>query len=97
MPFDPGALAPGQDGHRSQFRAVVRNDHRGTAALGDHHIQFPDDALAGKGGVGNERQAFPRVIVDHGQNAEPPPVRIPTHSVGCSDNIRSVIPGYPVT
>jgi hypothetical protein len=24
-------------------------------------------------------------------------VRIPTHSVGCSDNIRSVIPGYPVT
>jgi hypothetical protein len=24
-------------------------------------------------------------------------VRIPTHPVGCSDNIRSVIPGYPVT
>ena len=24
-------------------------------------------------------------------------LRIPTHSVGCSDNIRSVIPGYPVT
>ena len=26
-----------------------------------------------------------------------PWLRIPTHSVGCSDNIRSVIPGYPVT
>jgi len=26
-----------------------------------------------------------------------PNMRIPTHSVGCSDNIRSVIPGYPVT
>ena len=24
-------------------------------------------------------------------------LRIPTHPVGCSDNIRSVIPGYPVT
>jgi hypothetical protein len=24
-------------------------------------------------------------------------VRIPTHPVSCSDNIRSVIPGYPVT
>jgi len=27
----------------------------------------------------------------------PSPVRIPTHPVGSSDNIRSVIPGYPVT
>jgi len=26
-----------------------------------------------------------------------PEVRIPTHPVGSSDNIRSVIPGYPVT
>jgi hypothetical protein len=24
-------------------------------------------------------------------------LRIPTHPVGCSDNIRSVIPEYPVT
>jgi len=24
-------------------------------------------------------------------------LRIPTHPVGCSDNIRSVIPGYPVS
>ena len=24
-------------------------------------------------------------------------LRIPTHSVGCSDSIRSVIPEYPVT
>jgi transposase len=24
-------------------------------------------------------------------------LRIPTHPVSCSDNIRSVIPGYPVT
>ena len=31
------------------------------------------------------------------RTAYPLGLHIPTHPVGCSDNIRSVIPGYPVT
>lgn len=45
MPFDPGALAPGQDRHGGQLRAIVADHHGGTASPGDHGVELANDAM----------------------------------------------------
>lgn len=42
------------------------------AACGKHAIQLPRNPGSGQRRVGHQRQAFPREVVDHAQDAEPP-------------------------
>jgi hypothetical protein len=50
------------------------------------------DMLGSEAQLRSKRDLIEQFIEQH-----MPKVRIPTYPVGCSDNIRSVIPGYPVT
>ena len=46
----------------------------GPTALADDGVQFAGDAPARDRGVGHQRQALARAVVDHGQDAEAPAV-----------------------
>lgn len=67
-------LTPSEDSHRCQFGAVVGDDCVWPAVPGDYGIQFAHDTGAGERRVGDERQALPCVVGDHGQDAEAPPI-----------------------
>jgi hypothetical protein len=73
MPFDAGAIRPSQDG-TGEFAAIVAGHHRGLAPVDRQPVQFPRHAGAGERGVGHQRQALARAIVDNGQDAEAAPV-----------------------
>jgi len=45
-------------------------DRRRSAAPADDGVQFTHDAQARQRGVGDQRQALPRVVIDHGQHPE---------------------------
>ena len=59
---------------RGQLGAVVADDRRRLAALGDEPVQFARHPHPGQRGVGDQRQAFPRAVVDHRQDPEAPAV-----------------------
>lgn len=52
----------------------VRDDRARPAAAGDDGVQFPDDAGARQRRIRDQCQAFPREVVDDGQNPEPPTI-----------------------
>jgi len=72
MPLDPSILAPGQDGVTGQFGTIVAGHRaRQPATFGDG-AQFTNDPPALQRRVDDTGQAFPAVIVDDVQHAEPP-------------------------
>lgn len=70
VPFDIGLLAPPQDRHGGQLSAVVGDDRVRPAAPADDGIHLAHDTKSQPRGVGDQRQALPRVVVDHGQHPE---------------------------
>ncbi len=46
MPFDIPVAPPLEDGMAGQFRAVVRDDHAGSATPPDKRVQFAGNTLA---------------------------------------------------
>ena len=71
VPGDAGFILPFEDGATGQFAAIVRDDGFRPAIEPDAPIEFPHDACTGDRRVGNQRQAFPCVIVDYAEHAEP--------------------------
>ena len=63
---EPGPL---QDGVRGQLGAVVAYDRLGLAAFSEEPIELASDPDAGDRGVGHQRQAFARAVVDHDEDA----------------------------
>jgi hypothetical protein len=72
MPLDPVLGAPGENGIRSQFRAVFGNNHPRLAAPLDQGCQCPGNPLARHRGVGDRRQALPCHIFDDVQDLKAP-------------------------
>lgn len=70
VPFDTVILLPSKDRSRGQLSAVVADDHARTAAALDEPIELASDPDAGQRVVGDEGQAFPAEVVDHGEDAE---------------------------
>ena len=70
VPADAALVGPVQHGVGGQLGAVVRDDRRRLCSAGDDPVELAPDPETGDRGVGNERQAFPRAIVDHGEDPE---------------------------
>ncbi len=62
VPCDAGVISP--------FAAIVADHHLRLAALDHQPVQFPRHPGAGERGVGHQRQALARAIIDHGKDAE---------------------------
>jgi hypothetical protein len=63
-------VGPLQDGIRGQLGAVVTDDPLGLAALAQEPIELASDPDPRDRGVGDERQALARAIVDHDEDAQ---------------------------
>jgi hypothetical protein len=73
VPTNAALVRPGEDGGRSQLGAVVADDRlRTPAALANNVIELARHAPPRDRGVRDQRQAFARAIIDHGQDAEAP-------------------------
>ncbi len=70
MPFDLAFLKPAQDRCRGQLGAIVADHRQRLAARGKHGIQFARDAGTRQRCIRHQRQAFPREVVDHAQDAK---------------------------
>src|SRR5262245_18605309 len=60
---------------RSPVMPLSTSIARGLAQPGHDAIELASDPQAGDRGIGNERQAFPRAIIDHAEDAETPAAR----------------------
>lgn len=63
-------LRPAQDGRRGQLGAIVADHRMRLAAQPDQPRQFARNPNARQRRVDYQREAFPRLIVDHAQDAE---------------------------
>jgi hypothetical protein len=70
VPFDLVFFLPSQYGVRGELGAVVADDHAGAAAGLDDTVEFAHHTQAGERGIGDQGQAFPREVVDQGQDTE---------------------------
>src|SRR5258706_3655837 len=70
VPSDAGVISPCQDSVAGEFAAIVADHHLWLAALDHQPVQFPRHPGAGERGVGHQRQALARAIIDHGKDAE---------------------------
>lgn len=71
MPFDAMFRRPLQNGTAGQFGTVVADDARGFASLMDQLMQLAHHTLPADGGIRNQRQTFPAILIHHAQDAEP--------------------------
>src|SRR5262249_10741662 len=74
----PGNLVivgPLQDGVRRQLGAIVAHDRLWLAALIEKPIELTSNPNAGDRGVGDERQALARAIVDHNEDTKAAPIK----------------------
>lgn len=72
MPSDAAIALPAEHHLARQFRAVVADNGFWSAIEADHGIELTAGTLARDRRVGDQRQAFSAVVVDHGEDAEPP-------------------------
>ena len=70
VPFDPVLLLPFEHGARGQLGAVIADDHARSPTHLDDPVEFARDTNAGDGVIGDEGQAFPAEVIDHGEDAE---------------------------
>ncbi len=74
VPGDAAFVGPAQHGIGGQFGAVVRDDRHRLATPRDEVVELTRDPEARDRGIGDERQAFPRAVVDHRQDSEAPAI-----------------------
>jgi hypothetical protein len=74
VPLDRGLLRPFEDREAGQLGAVVGDQAQGLATPGDDGIELARHPGAGERGVGHQAETFPGEVIDHRQDAEPPPV-----------------------
>ena len=67
-------IGEAQDGVRGELGAVVADDHARPAARGDERLELARDPQPGERCVGDQGEAFPRAVVDHGQDPEAPAI-----------------------
>ena len=70
MPVDLHPLGEAQDGVRGELGAVVADDHCRLPAPGDERFEFARHPQSRQRSVGDQGKAFPRAVVDDGQDAE---------------------------
>ena len=70
MPLDPPILAPAQDRHAGQFRAIVADHRVWSATLGHEQIQLPCHPHPGKRRISDQAEAFPGKVIHYAQDAE---------------------------
>ena len=70
MPLDPRLLRLAQNRPAGQLGAIVRDANRRPPTDGDDRIELAYAPLARQRCIGDQRQAFPRKVVDHGKDAE---------------------------
>jgi len=76
VPLNGSLLAPSQDRHAGQFRAVVAdNGLRLGATLPDQRVEFPCNTDARQRRIRHQGKAFACEVVDDGEDAEPATVR----------------------
>ena len=69
VPLNCTLFLPAQDGVRGQLGAVVRADHQQLAPAGDDRVEFTRDPPPGQRGVDHQRQALPRAVIEHDEDA----------------------------
>src|SRR3954468_15838770 len=74
LPGDLMIVGPAQDGIASQLCAVVTHDHLWLAALDEQAVELARHSVAGDRRIRDQRQALAGAVIDHNQNAQPPPV-----------------------
>ena len=70
VPVDPAVVGEGQDRVQGELGPVAADYGLGLSANFEQGRQLPCYPCAGQGRVGDQREAFPRAVVDHGQHPE---------------------------
>lgn len=70
VPVDLAVVGEGQDRVRGELGPVVTDYGLGLSTRVEQGRQLPCHACAGQGCVGDQREAFPRAVVYHGQHPE---------------------------
>ncbi len=70
VPIDLSVIGKGQDRVRGELGPIVADSGSGLSTGLEQRCQFPRNPCAGQGRVGDQGEALPRAIVDHGQHAE---------------------------
>jgi hypothetical protein len=73
MPSHP-AWNPPENGHTSQFGAVIADNDLGLAPLADELFEFAHHADAAERSIDHGRQAFAAEVINDAEDAEAPPV-----------------------
>src|SRR6516164_3844192 len=73
-------VGPTQNGIAGELGTVVTHDCPGRAALDEQPIELAGDPDARDRGIGNQRQALARAVIDDHQDAKPPTV---DELIGC--------------